>query len=189
MKILENKKIIIFDFDHTIGHLDIEWNIVRNELHEFYMKRYKTNISFRSVSVGINKAYRKFGKEGKEASFNILYKHELAKIENFKFIEPVKNFIEKNRKNYILAICSGNFTKTIGKALGKITKYFKLIVGRETVGLLKPEPEGLKLILRKLKAKKEDCIFIGDGMEDKKAAEKAKIDFIFIDEFIKEIQI
>ena len=147
MEELKNKKVIIFDFDHTIGHLDIDWKKVRNDLHKFYKEKYDVDINFDYTIVGLNNIYKKLGKTAKESCFEIYYKYELNGLKNFKFVEPVKNFIEKNHKNYILVIWSGNFTKTIKTALGDLINCFKLIIGRETIGLLKPETEGFDFII------------------------------------------
>lgn len=185
---LEKKKAIIFDFDNTIGKLNVNWDEVGEDLHKFYKERFNVDINFDRTHLGLNEVYRKLGKKAREASFEIFRKHEIPKTETFEFNETVGKFIEKNYKKHILVIWSGNSEDTINKSLGELKHCFKLIVGRESVNLSKPEPDGMNVILNKIKLGKEDFVFIGDGVEDKEVAKKCNIDFIHVDDFIKLVQ-
>ena len=43
----------------------------------------------------------------------------------------------------------------------------------------KPNPYQVNLILKKLKTKKKDAVYIGDMISDVKTAKNAKLDFIY----------
>lgn len=53
----------------------------------------------------------------------------------------------------------------------KIRSFFRVLITRDEVRKLKPEPEGIKLALKRLKAK--SFLLVGDSAHDAEAAEKA----------------
>lgn len=66
-------------------------------------------------------------------------------------------------------------------------KYFQLIIAREDVSKMKPDKEGIELILNKLSLKRDESVFIGDSWVDGQAAKNADILFIlFRDELLSE---
>jgi HAD superfamily hydrolase (TIGR01509 family) len=52
-----------------------------------------------------------------------------------------------------------------------IGEFFDVTITREEVKMLKPEPEGIRLALKRLKAQR--FVFVGDLIHDVRAAEKA----------------
>jgi len=52
-----------------------------------------------------------------------------------------------------------------------IKNFFEVVITREDTEKLKPDPEGILLALRRLKAR--DFVFVGDLVHDSQAAEKA----------------
>ncbi len=56
-----------------------------------------------------------------------------------------------------------------------IDKYFGIIISAQEIGALKPNPAGLKLALRMLKASRSRTIYIGDMADDVIMAKYAKV--------------
>ena len=56
---------------------------------------------------------------------------------------------------------------------------FDLVVGDDNQTPLKPNPQQIYLIMRKLKIKNKDTLFIGDSQIDYKTSRNACVDFIF----------
>jgi len=56
-------------------------------------------------------------------------------------------------------------------SINKITDFFEVVITREDVKRLKPDPEGIQLALKRLNA--QDFVFVGDLVHDSRAAEKA----------------
>ena len=54
----ENKDLIIFDLDGTIGDIDADWGVVVQELHKYFLNR-GVDWDFSHISEGVNKIYRK----------------------------------------------------------------------------------------------------------------------------------
>ena len=55
---------------------------------------------------------------------------------------------------------------------------FAFIVGRDTAGAAKPDPDGVLYILRQLGLSQEDCLYIGDSEVDLQTAGNAGVDFV-----------
>ena len=58
------------------------------------------------------------------------------------------------------------------------------IVGRDTVGTHKPEPESLLAAVDRLGAAPEDALFVGDSPRDEAAAERAGVAFAWVEDLI-----
>ncbi|MHA1557763.1 MAG: HAD family hydrolase, partial [Candidatus Heimdallarchaeota archaeon] len=58
--------------------------------------------------------------------------------------------------------------------------YFSIIVAREDVKKMKPDKEGIDLILSKMNLHPNEVIFIGDSWVDARAANKAGVPFVLI---------
>ncbi|MBI5159008.1 HAD-IA family hydrolase [Candidatus Micrarchaeota archaeon] len=57
----------------------------------------------------------------------------------------------------------------------KIARLFDCIVASEDVSRGKPDPQGLKMVLRKLKLKPSECCYVGDSVDDVRAARRARM--------------
>lgn len=57
----------------------------------------------------------------------------------------------------------------------KIARLFDCVVASEDVSRGKPDPQGLKLVLRKLKLKPSECCYVGDSVDDVRAARRARV--------------
>lgn len=86
-------------------------------------------------------------------------------------------------KNYSLHIITNGFKEVQKLKLknSKLQNYFDLIIISEEVGFKKPSPEIFEISIKKAKAKKEECIMIGDDLEtDIKGAMAANMDAIWL---------
>lgn len=95
------------------------------------------------------------------------------------FPETVSVLTKLKGQGVKLAIIS---TKYRYRIQAVIDKYFPqgfidVIIGGEDVKKAKPHPQGVKLALKKLKAKKELSLYIGDSTVDAETAKNAGVDF------------
>lgn len=58
------------------------------------------------------------------------------------------------------------------------------VVGRDTVDTKKPEPEPLLETLERLSVEPENAIFVGDSNRDARTAERAGVDFTFVEDVL-----
>lgn len=78
----------------------------------------------------------------------------------------VENVVGELASRHDLAILSTASFSNIQKSFCGLAKHFQMIVGREHVKKLKPDPEGIFMILKKTRAKASEGIIIGDTCAD-----------------------
>lgn len=95
-----------------------------------------------------------------------------------KYFAPnaVKTIQELKQKGCKLGIVTSSGRKTVDIFLPKqIQKNFDAIISLEDVKHIKPSPEPMKKMLKKLKLKPSQAIMVGDSITDIISAKKAKI--------------
>lgn len=179
-----SKKIIIFDFDGVI----LNSNYVKTKTFYNLFKSYGKKIANKAVKyhldyMGVPRQkkfkyiYKNFLK--KKINKNILEnlnlefrKKSLKKIYKLNISKYLNNFIKKYYKKYKFFISTGAPRNEIVDLLKKkkIFKKFKKIYG--------PPAKKYQHINLIKKSNKGDIIFIGDSLEDYRAAKKSRIKFI-----------
>jgi HAD superfamily hydrolase (TIGR01549 family) len=82
--------------------------------------------------------------------------------------------LQKLRKHgFKMGIVTNTSKEAAGQmlAMHRIESFFEVVITRDEIKKLKPEPEGIQLALRRLNAK--DFFFVGDSVHDIEATEKA----------------
>ncbi|MBU0532267.1 HAD family hydrolase [Candidatus Micrarchaeota archaeon] len=180
------KRLVIFDFDSTLGKLDIPWDEVKKEalaLAEVYDIHIDKNLHMMDIS-NILSEYP----DTRDAIHMMFIRYESRCVESKAFElypEMLKLVKELKAKGYSLAIASANCTLTIKNALSDAATLFDVIYGRDSVEKNKPNPEQLLKILTQLNISKEEAIFIGDSVYDESAALAAGVDFFNVKEIQK----
>jgi HAD superfamily hydrolase (TIGR01549 family) len=176
-------KLVIFDFDDTIGHLTIRWSDVKKELLEWAGKNGAGIDPDLHVVVISNKLSER--PEGKRIVVETFAKYEslCVRRENY-LMFPSMIELMKDLKNAgcQMAIATGNNVKTVSDILQKekLDSLIELIVGIDSVRFSKPDPETLEIIIKRLGIEKKDAIFIGNSDYDVVAGERAGIKTIKI---------
>lgn len=165
---IKDAKVIVFDLDGTIADLDIDWNGMKEELKNHFFDVLDVKIEFTPLHQTIEEISNKFGDWTKEEVYKILRRYELNGIENSKPDIKMIKFVEAIYKYKKLAIFSTNTRETIVRSLKKFDVYdfFGFIVGYEDVKNLKPNPEGLNLILTHFGVFPSEAVFIGNDKKD-----------------------
>jgi len=176
-------KLVIFDFDDTIGHLTIRWSDVKKELLEWAGKNGAGMDPNLHVVVISNKLSEH--PEGKKEVVDTFAKYEslCVRRENYlMFPSMIELMKEVKKAGCRMAIATGNNVKTVSDILQKekLDSLIDLVVGIDSVRLSKPDPETLEIIIKKLGIDKKDAIFIGNSEYDVIAGERAGIKTIKI---------
>lgn len=97
----------------------------------------------------------------------IMYKHGKAN-------KDILNFIKFNKKKYKIAALTNNIKEWFSshKKRFKLNKYFDVIITSFDTGLAKPNKKIYFLILKKLKLKPNECLFIDDYHKNINTAKK-----------------
>ncbi len=178
-------KAIIWDLDGTLIHFKIDYLRARRTAIEI-LKNY--NVPKRLLTVNISilenmKSAREFFEtEGlDQKKINDIIKevdNEIIKIEfeaaqNATMIEGINHVLKFAQKNNLKqAIFTFNTKRNAEISLKnvKLLQYFDLIVGRDNITNLKPHPDHLNHICKKLKVKPDEILVIGDNVRDIEAA-------------------
>ncbi len=88
--------------------------------------------------------------------------------------------INKLHDNYKLGIVTSRVRESVWEAPGlkKLKNYFKIAVGYQDTEKHKPEPEPLLLASERIGVQPEDCVYIGDVINDVTAARAAGMNVI-----------
>lgn len=87
----------------------------------------------------------------------------------------VPDTLKQLSQKYTLVMVTNGLGKSARNSLGRAAEHFSFIVGSEHVKKLKPDPEGINLILKKLNFLPSEAIMIGDMKVDILAGKNAGI--------------
>jgi pyrophosphatase PpaX len=177
---VKNYKYFIFDWDGTLANtLEVWFNAYITLFEQYGLK-----VSYKEVS---EKAYGdplgciKFGIQDFEEFNNrlfLLVKKQYATAKLYPQVKETLHFLK--RKDYKLFLFTSTNRQLIINSLkkSKLDIYFDLIIGREDVNKLKPDPQGIQIIIEKYSCPRNQAIIIGDTDKDILAGKKSRIDTI-----------
>ena len=180
------KKLFIFDLDGTVADAYTAiWKSLNFTRGKFGLGPVSYDESKRKVGRG-DRLFMEmfFPNDRMEEALDIYKKHHKKSLVRYskqkKNARKVLSILAKRSK--LLAIASNRpyyFTKVILKSLD-MKKYFDIVACADQVGSIKPDPGILYYVLRKLRVKIQDAVFIGDMGIDMETAKRASMDAIFI---------
>lgn len=175
-------RLVIFDFDDTLLHLNVDWKAVKADIIALAQRSgIETDHGQNLVPLGNRlSAYHNL-KDDVDAAY---LKHEMicagqkAYVPFPQMLEIVK---ELKARGTLLAIASGNHTDSIKRILDDLGMLgsFDFICGRDAAPRSKPAPDQLYKIMNDAGVKPADVLFVGDSMHDERSAKAAGI-FLFL---------
>jgi phosphoglycolate phosphatase len=151
-------KLLVFDLDGTLIHLDVDWDGVR------------TRFDLGTEKIG--DAIQRWVLAGDEAPLSAVTEAELAGLGGRTLAPAVAAALERLATRYALAVCTRNSRRVAERALGGLAGRVT-IAGREDVRRLKPDPEGLRLLLAGHGVAPAHAALVGDTFHDVQAARAA----------------
>jgi len=178
------KKQLIFDFDETLVHLILPWKEFKIKLQSV-LEKLDPNIIIdvqKNMVLSANEFVKRNGDKGRKIILNLFGEFESSQLKFYPQNIDLFDFIKNNNSKYSFYIWSSNMTATIRQVLQKFAyiKFFKKIIGRDSVIFTKPESEGFYKIYDPKTQHKKDYLLIGDSNHDKNASQKAGIDYFKI---------
>ena len=180
-------KLVIFDLDGTL--LDSA-RIIKKIINKIRRHEKKDSLPIQfykeRISIGVDKLIsdsldiKKSSLDSKKEYFRRQYfKYTTTKHDFYPTSISTLHYLKK--KGFATAIASNKPIFLCKKILSdiKILNLFDLVVGDDNQTPLKPDPQQIFSIMRKLKIKNKDTLFIGDSQIDYKTSRNARIDFIF----------
>lgn len=171
--------LVIFDFDGTIATLPVDWYGLKQRLLQFL---HEQGIERTAVTLwnDIEQIKRQLPPETLEEAYRCIEAYEHAAVPlmevNETAVQYLNSVVAAGRR---VAVCSNNMTSTARIALERLglKECVAMIVGLDSVGRLKPHPEGVLRILHELRVSASDALFIGDSRFDQEAARAAGVPF------------
>lgn len=170
MVIHKNINVVIFDFDGTIFDLNIDWEKLRTELAI-------------DPSEKLGDVVQRYMDKNDRNNIDKIKSAEVVAVTNGRMLVGVEStfkFLEE--RGIHIAIFTRNSRQAILKALSSTGFENRIfIAGREDTEVLKPDPEGINVILNHFQVKPEAALIVGDTYHDVEAAQKAGVAIVIVD--------
>ena len=176
------KKIIIFDIDGVLidSKLNMKkaWGSVQKK---FLLKKIKFSNYFDKIGLPFEEILKRLSIKSNHKKIKKCYDDtSLKNINLIKFYNGTyKELINLKNMNFKLCINTSKDLKRTKIILKKYKRLFRFIQCPQKNLKGKPYPDQINNVIKKLKVKKKDCIYIGDTRFDFLSAKNAKIDFLF----------
>jgi phosphoglycolate phosphatase len=181
---------IIFDFDNTLVKSHINFPAMKISMARAAKKHgidfgNEEQIPHRYTAGNIIDQVEEYDKKNDTQLADELWllveKFERIGMENISIEDDVFDMLNYLKKKGIsTSILTNNAKKPTIEVLERfnILEHFDIVVAREDVNKMKPDKEGLEIIVNKLNLNPDKVIFVGDSWVDGVAAVNANIRFV-----------
>ena len=175
----------LFDFEGTL--VTFEWNLTKGIsaiLNEIELIGYSMNLFEGSPSyVDIHKVASVISEQDDESTImNVIAEvhdqFDADALSRWKLYKDAKQTLNKLKNNgKLLGLVSNVGSKAINSAINKheLDDIFEIVITRNHVSRLKPDPEGLLMAANSLKIDPDSILFTGDSYDDLGAAKAANM--------------
>ena len=175
----------LFDFEGTL--VTFEWNLTKGIsaiLNEIELIGYSMNLFEGSPSyVDIHKVASVISEHDDESTImnviaGVFDQFDADALSRWKLYKDAKQTLNKLKKNgKLLGLVSNVGSKAINSAINKLEldDIFEIVITRNHVSRLKPDPEGLLMAANSLKIDPDSILFTGDSYDDLGAAKAANM--------------
>ena len=175
----------LFDFEGTL--VTFEWNLTKGIstiLNEIELIGYSMNLFDGSPSyVDIHKVASVISEQDDESTImNVIAKvhdqFDADALSRWKLYKDAKQTLNKLKNNgKLLGLVTNVGSKAINSAIKKLEldDIFEIVITRNHVSRLKPDPEGLLMAANSLKIDPDSILFTGDSYDDLGAAKAANM--------------
>lgn len=127
---------------------------------------------------------KQFPKELHDVVFNNKQKYTMQLLQDLKPISEIKNlFIELEKNNYLIGVCSNSIRRTVLTALSKadLIEHCSVILSNEDVTNSKPHPEIYWKAMSLMKCLPEETLIVEDSPPGLLAAERSRAKYVRVD--------
>jgi len=185
-QLLMKIKVFIFDLEGTILEMDADWEGMRIQIGDYFLKNYGIQLYFKPVLEKIEDAIKILSSKKSMAelniirnkAFEIIEKTHIEAAKKSNLFQNIQKLLEKLQlSSYRLAILtrSGKKATEILLEKNKIKDFFEIVITRDDVINSKPSPEGVYKIIKHFKFSTDNFCLVGDHPYDIKAGKEAKI--------------
>ncbi len=175
-------KAVIFDFDGTLAVLNIDFSLMRERVFDL-MREYGVRpetVQEKYLLEITDEVYQTLWKKNPsgaetfyQESHRILHEVEMEAAEEGKLIPGTKATLKRLRRRGIkVGIITRNCEDAVRKVFPSINDYCDVFVSRNSVKKVKPHPDHLTYVMKKLKISQEEAVMVGDHMIDVQAGRR-----------------
>jgi HAD superfamily hydrolase (TIGR01509 family) len=171
---LEGHDAVVFDLDGTLVRLAVDWTAVDSEVSEI--------VSVVGVDPTGRRAWDLYD-EAVAAGVGDAVEERIAAHERAGAVDAERlSLAERLPLSVPVAVCSLNCEAAVRRALAAhgLADHVQAVVGRDTVGARKPDPEPLLDACRRLGADPAGTLFVGDSERDEETAQRAGVSFAYV---------
>ena len=182
-------KAIVFDLDGTIVNFNLDYKSARAEVIQF-LSNHGFPASVFSINESVFEMLKKLEilvqnhrssksiSQLKKDVLAIMEKYEKEGAQTTQLLPGAFETLQTLRKMKLkLGIFTINGQRTTDQILStfRLKPFFKTVITRDSVPKVKPNPIHLETVLKKLKAKPEETLVVGDSRWDMTAARELKV--------------
>ncbi|KIL34274.1 hypothetical protein SD71_21685 [Cohnella kolymensis] len=181
-------KGVIFDMDNTLLQSRIDFHGMKSEIHKYLVELgvapSALPLQKLTTSMLIDQAVLsgRMDAASMKQMWNIAKKYEIAGMKNAELEPGARKLLDFLKDKLRLVVVTNNSGEAAETALSEngISSYFDLVVGREFMGRMKPEPDGFVYVAEKFREELavQDWLAVGDSWIDRQASEAAGIEFV-----------
>lgn len=168
---------IVYDLDNTLVYLDVDWEAARREAAGILRARGLDvdGLALWDVfQMAVDRGYR-------DQVESAIIEHErkgARTSERLRLADALPHKVP-------VGVCSLNSEAAcrIALELHGLDGHVDLLAGRDTFDSFKPDPEALLSTIEGIGATPENTLFVGDGDKDAKTAQRAGVDFQYVESY------
>ena len=165
---LRGIKGVIFDLDGTLVESHLNFSQMRSDVgcpENEDILAFVANIA---------------NKQEKEMAYRVIMQHELNDAKNAKWLPIGKQMVKQVQSHHLpMAIVTRNCPEATMLKITNNNIPISLVLTREDAPA-KPDPTALLMIARKWQLPPKDCLYVGDFIYDKLAAENAGMQCLLV---------
>lgn len=181
------KKVVIFDFDYTLGDSSDGIIIcVQYALEKLGHSPADRTAILKTIGLSLPDTYRALtGRTGEARRFAQLFKEKADKVmvKNTTLYPQVPDMLERmHRRGLKTAIVTTKYHIRIEQILAAngISHLVDAIIGADDVAQPKPDPEGILMLREQFHVPCSDMLYVGDSIVDAQASAAAGVEFIAV---------
>ncbi|MHA1584933.1 MAG: HAD family hydrolase [Promethearchaeota archaeon] len=191
---LKSCSAVIFDLDGTLFNLNAPWFDIKEYIKTHYARRYGEEIPNDERFYFMFEYIReKQGPEVLQYYLDYVRTQELIAIREH-LSKPtwlvnygLNKIAEHIRFDTFFGIVSSNFHESILEILNQygLNDRFRVIIGRNDVNQIKPNPEGIIRVMDGYELDSEKVLYVGDKDTDEEAANRAHVWYCDVEDLQK----
>lgn len=185
---VKSSAIVVFDLDGTLMEFKLDLATARRKIAET-AKGYGLEMREReSIQELIEKAGQTLSPEQlktlKQQVMSVMAENEMKAASEAEARKEIPELLEKLRRaGFRLAVATNTNRQAAAEALARtgLAEFFETVVTRNDVERMKPRPDVLLEVARRMQVPPSELVYVGDSVNDYRAAVEAGSRFIGID--------